>query len=80
MILGFPPSEAPIEPPVVVEPVQTSSVPENIIEMPTPTTNYDVGDLLDIEEDVVEDEVSSMSADDILSKLVGSGNEFNLGG
>lgn len=70
----------PIEPPVVVEPVQTSSVPENIIEMPTPTTNYDVGDLLDIEEDVVEDEVSSMSADDILSKLVGSGNEFNLGG
>lgn len=70
----------PIEPPVVVEPVQTSSVPENIIEMPTPTTNYDAGDLLDIEEDVVEDEVSSMSADDILSKLVGSGNEFNLGG
>ena len=70
----------PIEPPVVVEPVQTSSVPENIIEMPTPTTNYDVGDLLDIEEDGVEDEVSSMSADDILSKLVGSGNEFNLGG
>lgn len=70
----------PIEPPVVVEPVQTSSVPENIIEMPTPATNYDVGDLLDIEEDVVEDEVSSMSADDILSKLVGSGNEFNLGG
>ena len=70
----------PIEPPVVVEPVQTSSVPENIIEMPTPTTNYDVGDLLDIEEDVVEDEVSSMSADDILSKLVGSGNELNLGG
>ena len=70
----------PIEPPVVVEPVQTSSVPENIIEMPTPTTNYDVGDLLDIEEDVVEDEVSSMSADDILSKLVGRGNEFNLGG
>lgn len=70
----------PIEPPVVVEPVQTSSVPENIIEMPTPTTNYDEGDLLDIEEDVVEDEVSSMSADDILSKLVGSGNEFNLGG
>ena len=70
----------PIEPPVIVEPVQTSSVPENIIEMPTPTTNYDVGDLLDIEEDVVEDEVSSMSADDILSKLVGSGNEFNLGG
>lgn len=70
----------PIEPPVVVEPVQTSSVPENIIEMPTSTTNYDAGDLLDIEEDVVEDEVSSMSADDILSKLVGSGNEFNLGG
>lgn len=70
----------PIEPPVVVGPVQTSSVPENIIEMPTPTTNYDAGDLLDIEEDVVEDEVSSMSADDILSKLVGSGNEFNLGG
>lgn len=70
----------PIEPPVVVEPVQTSSVSENIIEMPTPTTNYDAGDLLDIEEDVVEDEVSSMSADDILSKLVGSGNEFNLGG
>ena len=70
----------PIEPPVIVEPVQTSSVPENIIEMPTPTTNYDAGDLLDIEEDVVEDEVSSMSADDILSKLVGSGNEFNLGG
>lgn len=69
----------PIEPPVV-EPVQSSSVPENIIEMPTPITNYDVGDLLDIEEDVVEDEVSSMSADDILSKLVGSGNEFNLGG
>ena len=70
----------PIEPPVIVEPVQTISVPENIIEMPTPTTNYDAGDLLDIEEDVVEDEVSSMSADDILSKLVGSGNEFNLGG
>lgn len=70
----------PIEPPVVVEPTQTISVPENIIEMPTPTTNYDAGDLLDIEEDVVEDEVSSMSADDILSKLVGSGNEFNLGG
>lgn len=70
----------PIEPPVVVEPVQTSSVPENIIEMPAPATNYDAGDLLDIEEDVVEDEVSSMSADDILSKLVGSGNEFNLGG
>lgn len=70
----------PIEPPVVVEPIQTSSVPENIIEMPTPSTNYDAGDLLDIEEDVVEDEVSSMSADDILSKLVGSGNEFNLGG
>lgn len=70
----------PIEPPVVVEHVQTSSVPENIIEMPTPTTDYDAGDLLDIEEDVVEDEVSSMSADDILSKLVGSGNEFNLGG
>jgi len=70
----------PIEPPVVVEPVQTSNVLENIIEMPTPTTNYNAGDLLDIEEDVVEDEVSSMSADDILSKLVGSGNEFNLGG
>lgn len=70
----------PINPPVVVEPVQTSSVPENIIEMPTTSTNYDAGDLLDIEEDVVEDEVSSMSADDILSKLVGSGNEFNLGG
>lgn len=70
----------PIEPPVIVEPVKTSSVPENIIEMPTPTSNYDAGDLLDIEEDVVEDEVSSMSADDILSKLVGSGNEFNLGG
>lgn len=70
----------PIESPVTVEPVQTSNVPENIIEMPTPTTNYDAGDLLDIEEDVVEDEVSSMSADDILSKLVGSGNEFNLGG
>lgn len=70
----------PIEPPVIVEPVQTSSVPENIIEMPTPTTNYDVGDLLDFEEVPEEDEVSSMSADDILSKLVGSGNEFNLGG
>ena len=70
----------PIEPPVVVEPVQTVNVPENIIEMPTPTTNYDAGDLLDFEEDIVEDEVSSMSADDILSKLVGSGNEFNLGG
>ena len=70
----------PIKPPVVVEPVQTSSVPENIIEMPTPTTNYDAGDLLDIEEVPEEDEVSSMSADDILSKLVGSGNEFNLGG
>lgn len=70
----------PIEPPVIVEPVQTSSISENIIEMPTPATNYDAGDLLDIEEDVVEDEVSSMSADDILSKLVGSGNEFNLGG
>ena len=69
-----------IEPPVVVEPVQTSSVPENIIEMPTPTTNYDAGDLLDFEEVPEEDEVSSMSADDILSKLVGSGNEFNLGG
>lgn len=69
----------PIEPPVV-EPVQTSSVPENIIEMPTPTTNYDAGDLLDFEEIPEEDEVSSMSADDILSKLVGSGNEFNLGG
>lgn len=70
----------PIEPPVVVEPIQTSSVPENIIEMPTPTTNYDAGDLLDFEEIPEEDEVSSMSADDILSKLVGSGNEFNLGG
>lgn len=70
----------PIKPPVVVEPVQTSSVPENIIEMPTPTTNYDAGDLLDFEEVPEEDEVSSMSADDILSKLVGSGNEFNLGG
>lgn len=70
----------PIEPPVVVEHVQTSSVPENIIEMPTPTTNYDAGDLLDFEEVPEEDEVSSMSADDILSKLVGSGNEFNLGG
>lgn len=70
----------PIEPPVVVEPIQTSSVPENIIEMTTPTTNYDAGDLLDIEEVPEEDEVSSMSADDILSKLVGSGNEFNLGG
>ena len=70
----------PIEPPVVVEPVQTSSVPENIIEMPTPATNYDAGDLLDFEEVPEEDEVSSMSADDILSKLVGSGNEFNLGG
>lgn len=70
----------PIEPPVIVEPVQTSSVPENIIEMPTPTTNYDAGDLLDFEEVPEEDEVSSMSADDILSKLVGSGNEFNLGG
>ena len=70
----------PIEPPVVVEPVQTSSVSENIIEMPTPTTNYDAGDLLDFEEVPEEDEVSSMSADDILSKLVGSGNEFNLGG
>lgn len=70
----------PIEPPVVVEPIQTSSVPENIIEMPTPTTNYDAGDLLDFEEVPEEDEVSSMSADDILSKLVGSGNEFNLGG
>lgn len=69
-----------IEPPVVVEPVQTSSVSENIIEMPTPTTNYDAGDLLDFEEVPEEDEVSSMSADDILSKLVGSGNEFNLGG
>ena len=69
----------PIKPPVV-EPVQTSSVPENIIEMPTPTTNYDAGDLLDFEEIPEEDEVSSMSADDILSKLVGSGNEFNLGG
>lgn len=70
----------PIKPPVVVEPVQTISVPENIIEMPTTTTNYDAGDLLDIEEVPEEDEVSSMSADDILSKLVGSGNEFNLGG
>jgi len=70
----------PIEPPVVVEPVQTSSVPENIIEMPTPTINYDAGDLLDFEEIPEEGEVSSMSADDILSKLVGSGNEFNLGG
>ena len=70
----------PIEPPVVVEPVQTSSVSENIIEMPTPTTNYGAGDLLDFEEVPEEDEVSSMSADDILSKLVGSGNEFNLGG
>lgn len=70
----------PTEPPVVVKHVQTSSVPENIIEMPTPTTNYDAGDLLDIEEVPEEDEVSSMSADDILSKLVGSGNEFNLGG
>lgn len=70
----------PIEPPVVVEPVQTVNVPENIIEMPTPTTNYDAGDLLDFEEVPEEDEVSSMSADDILSKLVGSGNEFNLGG
>lgn len=70
----------PTKPTVIEEPVQTSSVPENIIEMPTSTTNYDAGDLLDIEEDVVEDEVSSMSADDILSKLVGSGNEFNLGG
>lgn len=70
----------PIEPPVIVEPVQISSVPENIIEMPTPTTNYDAGDLLDFEEIPEEDEVSSMSADDILSKLVGSGNEFNLGG
>ena len=48
--------------------------------MPTPTTNYDAGDLLDFEEVPEEDEVSSMSADDILSKLVGSGNEFNLGG
>lgn len=70
----------PIEPPVIVEPIQTASVPENIIEMPTPTTNYDAGDLLDFEEVPEEDEVSSMSADDILSKLVGSGNEFNLGG
>lgn len=70
----------PIEPPVIVEPVQTVNVPENIIEMPTPTTNYDAGDLLDFEEVSEEDEVSSMSADDILSKLVGSGNEFNLGG
>jgi hypothetical protein len=70
----------PIEPPVIVEPVQTVNVPENIIEMPTPTTNYDAGDLLDFEEVPEEDEVSSMSADDILSKLVGSGNEFNLGG
>lgn len=70
----------PIKPPVIVEPVQTVNVPENIIEMPTPTTNYDAGDLLDFEEVPEEDEVSSMSADDILSKLVGSGNEFNLGG
>lgn len=70
----------PIEPTVIVEPVQTVNVPENIIEMPTPTTNYDEGDLLDFEEVPEEDEVSSMSADDILSKLVGSGNEFNLGG
>ena len=70
----------PIEPTVIVEPVQTVNVPENIIEMPTPTTNYDAGDLLDFEEVPEEDEVSSMSADDILSKLVGSGNEFNLGG
>lgn len=70
----------PTEPTITVEPIQTSSVPENIIEVPTPTTNYDAGDLLDIEEVAEEDEVSSMSADDILSKLVGSGNEFNLGG
>ena len=70
----------PIMVPVIVEPVQTVNVPENIIEMPTPTTNYDAGDLLDFEEVPEEDEVSSMSADDILSKLVGSGNEFNLGG
>ena len=70
----------PIKAPVIVEPVQTVNVPENIIEMPTPTTNYDAGDLLDFEEVPEEDEVSSMSADDILSKLVGSGNEFNLGG
>ena len=70
----------PIETPVIVEPIQTVNVPENIIEMPTPTTNYDAGDLLDFEEVPEEDEVSSMSADDILSKLVGSGNEFNLGG
>lgn len=70
----------PIEAPVIVEPVQTVNVPENIIEMPTPTTNYDAGDLLDFEEVPEEDEVSSMSADDILSKLVGSSNEFNLGG
>lgn len=70
----------PIESPVIVEPVQTVNVPENIIEMPTPTTNYDASDLLDFEEVPEEDEVSSMSADDILSKLVGSGNEFNLGG
>lgn len=70
----------PIEAPVIDEPVQTVNVPENIIEMPTPTTNYDAGDLLDFEEVPEEDEVSSMSADDILSKLVGSGNEFNLGG
>ena len=69
----------PIKPPVV-EPVQTSSVPENIIEMPTPAISYDAGDLLDFEEVPEEDKVSSMSADDILSKLVGSGNEFNLGG
>lgn len=70
----------PTEPTITVEPVQTSSVPENIIEMPTPTTNYDASDLLDFEEVPEEDEVSSMSADDILSKLIGSGNEFNLGG
>ena len=70
----------PIEAPVIDEPVQTVNVSENIIEMPTPTTNYDAGDLLDFEEVPEEDEVSSMSADDILSKLVGSGNEFNLGG
>lgn len=70
----------PSEAPVIVKHIQTVNVPENIIEMPTPTTNYDAGDLLDFEEVPEEDEVSSMSADDILSKLVGSGNEFNLGG
>lgn len=67
-------------PKITPEPTHVSYVPENIIEMPTPTADYDAGDLLDIEEDVVEDEVSAMSADDILSKLVGSSNEFNLGG